>query len=104
MNTRSFTDTVLVVADGGLRTHTIVDGMLRAERNVVVTGPYARDLVPYLDAGVRDHVWAVIADPADPTQISDVIERATDRFGPVIIVIDPGGRLVDVAAADRNVA
>ncbi|SLA02059.1 Uncharacterised protein [Mycobacteroides abscessus subsp. abscessus] len=46
----------------------------------------------------------VIADPGDPTQIDAVIERASDTLGPVIMVVDPGGLLSDVHAADRHAA
>ena len=100
----ALTDTVLVVTDGTLRSHTIIDQILRSGRNVAVTGQSAKALVPYLDAGVHDRVWAVISDPADPDQIDSIIERATDTMGPVIMVVDPAGQLTDVSAADRNVA
>lgn len=97
-------DTVLVVTDGTLRSHAIIDQILRSDRNVVVTGESVKALVPYLDAGVHDRVWAVISDPSDSDQINSIIERATDKMGPVIMVIDPAGQLADINAADRSVA
>ncbi|MEP9391379.1 hypothetical protein ABLE92_06830 [Gordonia sp. VNQ95] len=103
-STRHHTDTVLVVTDGSLRANTIIDQVLRSHRNLVVTGRNAHDLVPYIDAGVHDRVWTVVCDPSDPTQIDSLIERATDRMGPVIMVVDPAGQLRDVEAADRRVA
>ena len=33
-----------------------------------------------------------------------VIEQASESLGPVILVVDPGGLLVDVRAADRHAA
>lgn len=94
-------DTVLIVMDGTPRTHTIAAQVLRSGYRVVVTGPSASQLVPYVDASVRHDVWTIVADPA---QIDAVIERATETMGPVIMNIDPGGRLSDVGAADRKVA
>lgn len=104
MNNHIITDTVLVVTDGSARARAVAQQVLRSGRNLVLTGPSNRDLVPYVDASVRDRVWTVVSDPSDPAQISDIIERATDTVGPVIMIVDPGGLLVDVAAADRRVA
>lgn len=103
-STRTLTDTVLVVADGTLRSHTVIGQVLASGRNAVVASRSTKDLVPYIDAGVHEQVWAVVADPADAEQINDIIERATDKLGPVIMVVDPGGQLSDVASADRQVA
>ncbi|ROZ84473.1 hypothetical protein [Gordonia sp. OPL2] len=97
-------DTILVVVDGTPRARSIVHQILRSGRNVAVAGSSSRDLVPYVDASVRDRVWAVVADPSDPTQIDAIIERATDTVGPVIMIVDPGGLLSDVHSADRRVA
>lgn len=97
-------DTVLIVMDGTPRTHTIAAQVLRSGYRVVVTGPSASQLVPFVDASVRHDVWTIVADPADPAQIDAVIERATETMGPDIMIIDPGGRLSDVGAADRKVA
>ncbi len=100
----SFTDTVLVVTDGSPRSRTVIDQVLRSGRNAVVAGRHTRDLVSYVDAAVHDQVWAVVCDPADPTQIEALIERAATTMGPVIMVVDPAGQLHDVHSADRHVA
>ncbi|GAA3690818.1 hypothetical protein [Gordonia hankookensis] len=98
------TDTVLVVMDGSTRAHAIVHQVLRSGRNVVLTGPSSHDVVPFVDAAVRDRVWAVVSDPSDPDQVAAVIERATDIVGPVIMIVDPSGLLSDARSADRLVA
>ena len=103
-STEHHTDTILVVMDGTGRARAIVQQILRSGRNVALTGTSSHDLVPYVDASVRDRVWAVVSDPTDPAQIDAVIERATDVVGPVIMIVDPGGLLSDVHSADRRVA
>ncbi|MFW0787163.1 hypothetical protein AAFP35_21915 [Gordonia sp. CPCC 206044] len=98
------TDTVLVVLDGSLRSHAIVDQVLQSGRNVAVTGRRQHDLVPFVNAEVHDRILAIVADPAESAQIDAVIERAGDVMGPVVMIVDPGGLLGDVASADRKVA
>ncbi|GAB92152.1 hypothetical protein [Gordonia rhizosphera] len=98
------TDTILVVMDGGRRAHSIVAQILASGRNVVITGPSQRALVPYNDASIHDHVLTVVSDPSDPAQIERVIERAADTLGSVIMIVDPGGLLADIDSADRRVA
>ena len=95
---------VLVVTDGTPRSHDVVMRSVGAGYNVVVVGRQAHDVVDYLNAGLRDQVWALIADPADPGQVDHIIERAIDIAGPLMMIIDPGGLLADVGAADRRVA
>lgn len=97
-------DTVVLIMDGSVRAHCVARQILDRGKNLAVAGTRGHDLVPYVDAAVRDRVVAVIADPRDPTQIDAVIERASDTLGPVIMVVDPGGLLSDVHAADRHAA
>ncbi|UVF78263.1 hypothetical protein NWF22_24150 [Gordonia mangrovi] len=97
-------DSILVIMDGSTRAHTLVHDMLRTGRRVVLTAATSHDLVPFIDASVRAQVWAVVSDPSDPEQIDSIIERADDLVGPVVMIVDPGGLLADVAAADRQVA
>ena len=103
-STHTITDTVLLIMDGSVRAHSIARQILAAQKNLVVVGTHFHDLVPYLDATVRDNAMTVVADPAEPAQIDAVIERASESLGPVILVVDPGGLLVDVRAADRHAA
>ncbi|MCM3897361.1 hypothetical protein ND991_19325 [Gordonia sputi] len=97
-------DTVVLIMDGSVRAHSLARQILDRGKNLAIAGTRGHDLVPYVDAAVRDRVVTFIADPADPTQIDAVIERASDTLGPVIMVVDPGGLLADVRAADRHAA
>lgn len=90
--------------DGSVRAHDIASQILDHGKNLAIAGTRCHDLVPFVDAGVRGRVLTVIADPADPAQIDAVIERAGEMLGPVIMVVDPGGLLSDVRAADRHAA
>ena len=98
------TDSMLVVMDGSTRAQSVVHEILRSGRRVVLTSAISHDLVPFIDASVSGRVWAVVSDPSDPVQIESIIERAEDRIGPVVMIVDSGGLLTDVAAADRRVA
>ncbi|MGV9826301.1 hypothetical protein [Gordonia sp. NPDC003429] len=97
-------DTILLVMDGSVRAHSVARQVLSAGKHLVVTGSCSRDLLPYVDAAVHDRTWVAIADPACPDQIDEVIDRATEMSGPVIMIVDPGGLLTDVATADRRAA
>ena len=95
---------VLVVTDGTLRSRDIVMRSVGSGYNVVVVGRQAHDVVDYMNAALHEQVWTFVADPADPEQVSHIIERAIDIAGPLMMIIDPGGLLADVEAADRRVA
>ena len=95
---------VLVVTDGTPRSRDVVMRSVGAGYNVVVVGRQAHDVVDYLNADLHEQVWAFIADPADPEQVSNIIEHAIDIAGPLMMIIDPAGLLADVDAADRRVA
>jgi len=101
---RQLSGTVLVVSDGTDRSHTLIDTLLADDRPIAVLGRRAHEVAPYLNAALRDRVWTVIADPADPDQVTEVIEKATDRLGPVCLIADPSGLIVDVDGADQKVA
>lgn len=97
-------DTVLLIMDGSVRAHGVARQILDHGKHLAIAGTRCHDLVPYVDAGVHGRVLTVIADPADPSQIDAVIERAGETLGPVIMVVDPSGLLSDVRAADRHAA
>lgn len=96
---------VLVVTDAGtLRSRDIVMRSVGSGYNVVVVGRQAHDVADYMNAALHEQVWTFVADLADPEQVSHIIERAIDIAGPLMMIIDPGGLLADVEAADRRVA
>lgn len=97
-------DAILLVATDSPQTAAIVEQSVNSGAGVVVLGRTARDVVDYLAAGRRGAIWAVIADPTDPEQIADIIDRAPSRVGTIRMVIDPTGLIPDIAALDQRVA
>ena len=84
-------DVVVVILDDGPVGHDTVAALLARGTRVAVSGRDVHQLIRYSAARFAGRTAVFLADPTDAHQIDLVVERATERLGPVTMIVDPAG-------------
>jgi len=75
----------------------IAQALVAQGLNVTVLGRRAEPLNAVV-ATAPDRLHAVLADVTDPAQVADATAQATERFGPVAVLVNNAGQAVSAAA------
>ena len=75
----------------------IAQALVAQGLNVTVLGRRAEPLNAVV-ATAPDHLHAVLSDVTDPAQVAHALAQATERFGPVAVLVNNAGQAVSAAA------
>lgn len=92
-----------MVLDGSDSTRALAHRLLRSGHRVAILSSSPHEIVEFTSARFAGHAWPVIARPEDPSQVNDALIRAAAVLGPIGMVVDPSGRIADIARADARI-